>query len=66
MTKPARTLETFALRTYKSGRYFYSHKGDRHITAIANHENVKITTERMIAMDNNHTRFEFLTKVTIV
>lgn len=64
---PIRTIEAFAMRNYKSGQVFYSHKKDRHLTAIASHEGVKIKTERMVAMDSTkHKRIEFLTKVTIL
>jgi hypothetical protein len=62
-----RTIETFAMRNYKKGDVFYSHKKDKHLTAIATHEGVSISTERMVAMDSKeHKRIEFITKVTIL
>jgi len=46
---------------------FYSHKKDKHLTAIASHEKVKIKTERLVAMDSEkHKRIEFITKITIL
>ena len=61
------TIETFAMRNYKKGQVFYSHKEDKYLTAIASHEKVKIKTERMVAMDSEkHKRIEFITKVTIL
>ena len=66
MGKP-RTIEAFAMHTYKSGSVFYSHKQDKHLTAIANHVGVKIRTERMVAIDSeSHSRIETITKITIL
>lgn len=67
MARNISTIETFAMRNYKSGQVFYSHKEDKHLTAIASHEKCKIKTERMIAIDSEkHKRIEFITKITIL
>ena len=67
MARTISTIETFAMRKYKQGDIFYSHKKDKHLTAIASHEKIKIKTERMIAIDSEkHTKIEFITKVTIL
>lgn len=66
-TMKERTVETFAMRNYKTGDVFYSHKQDKHLTAISAHEGVKIKTERMVAIDSEkHSRIEFITKITIL
>lgn len=65
--KPPRTIEAFAMQNYKKGNFFYSHKQDKDLTAIATYYKVKIKTERMIAVDvPKHSRIETLTKVTIL
>lgn len=62
----AKTIESFAMTYYQPGAIFYSHKQDKDITAIANYYNRKIKTERMVALDSNHTRIESLTKITFL
>ena len=60
------TIESFALRYYKTGQFFYSIKQDKDITALATYHKVKIKTERMIAIDSGHERIENIIKVTIL
>jgi len=61
------SIEAFALQNLKQGQFFYTHKQDKDMTAIAGYYKVKITTERMVAIDTTrHERIEFITKVTIL
>ena len=66
MGRQTTTIESWAMLKYKSGDVFYTHKQDKGITAIANYYKRSVTTERMFAMDANHTRIETLTKVTFI
>lgn len=58
--------DTFALKNLKKGQSFYTHKPDKDITAISSYHGVKVKTERMFALDANHSRIETLTKVTLL
>lgn len=61
------SVESIAMEKLKSGQTFYTSKLDKHITAIATQKGIKVTTERMIAIDSpKHSRIERITKVTIV
>lgn len=60
------TIESWAMLKYMPGDFFYTHKQDKDITAIATYYKRKIITERMFAMDANHTRIETITKVTFL
>ncbi|MDA3780342.1 MAG: hypothetical protein PF487_09035 [Bacteroidales bacterium] len=65
--KSPTTIETFALQNFKSGQFFYTDRKDKDMTAWANHYNVKIRTERMIAIDSpKHEKIERIVKVTIL
>jgi len=52
----------------KKGDSFYSHKKDRHLTAIANHHSRKIVTENLIVISDYLTTPEAnkLVKVTLL
>ena len=43
-----RTLESWMIANGNAGDSFYSHKKDRHLTAIASHHNRKIMTENVM------------------
>jgi len=43
-----RTVESFMIGNGEVGDIFYSHKIDRHLTAIATHHKRKIQTERLL------------------
>lgn len=67
MGRKISSIEAFALQNLKRGQCFYTYKQDKDMTAIAGYYKVKITTERMIAIDaTRHERIEFITKVTIL
>lgn len=61
------TFETFALRNYRKGQVFFSSKSSKDLQSISAHEKVKISTEKMTAIDTmSNKKIEFLTKVTIL
>lgn len=52
----------------KSGDSFYSHKKDRHLTAIASHHDRKIMTENLIIISDylKTPKIDKITKVTLI
>ena len=64
MGNSIKTVEAWAMINFKSGDYFYSHKPNKDLTAIANYYKRSVKTERMIAIDSEkHSRIETITKV---
>lgn len=51
MNRKKRSLESILLTSLKKGRYFYTNKQDKDITAIAGYYNIKVTTERLIILN---------------
>jgi hypothetical protein len=47
------TIESQVMSTAKPGDHFYTEKGDRHLTAIANYHKKRIKTERLIVVTTN-------------
>ena len=68
MKKGERTLESWMIANGKSGDSFYSHKKDRHLTAIASHHNRKIITENLIIVSDylKSPKADKITKVTLL
>lgn len=66
--KGQRTLESWMIARAKKGKHFYSDKTDRHLTAIANHLNRQITTERLITITTGgkSPKAKYITKVTVL
>ena len=60
------TLESVALTTLKKGKFFYSMKQDKDITAIASYYKKKIKTERLMVVNPQNCTIHKLTKVTIL
>jgi len=60
------TLESIALTTLKPGNYFYSHKPDRELTAIAHYYSVIIKTERLMVINPQNCTIQKITKITIL
>jgi hypothetical protein len=62
------TLESWMISNGKSGDIFYSHKKDRHLTAIATHHKRMIRTERLIVITGNKEKpiCSTLTKITLI
>ena len=67
MKKGQYTLESWMIANGKSGDSFYSHKKDRHLTAIASHHNRKIITENLIIVSDylNSPKADKITKVIL-
>lgn len=63
-----RTVESFMIGNGKAGDIFYSHKMDRHITAIATHHKRKIQTERLLLIGGTmeEATTDTVTKVTLL
>lgn len=62
------TLESWMIANGKKGDQFYSHKMDKHLTAISTHHGRKITTERVIVVTSakSSPNCSYLTKVTLL
>ena len=60
------TLESIALTTLKPGDYFYSHKMDKDLTAIAFYYKKKIKTERLMLINPQNYTVQKITKITIL
>lgn len=60
-----RTIESIGLINLKAGQFFYSHKRDKDITAIASYYNTKIRTERLFTINPKTGKTEKITKVII-
>jgi len=51
MGRKKSSLESILLTTLKKGKYFYTEKCDREITAISSYYKIKVTTERLIVFN---------------
>jgi hypothetical protein len=60
------TLESIAMTTLKSGKWFYSNKEDKHLTALSTYYNVNIKTERVLIVNPKTAQTIKATKVTII
>jgi hypothetical protein len=61
-----RSMESISMMTMKKGDFFYSHKQDRALTAIANCYKKKIRTERLIILNPNEMTVDRIVKVTLL
>jgi len=61
-----RTVESIALNTLPKGSFFYTHKQDKDITAIASYYKKKVKTERLFTMNPQTGKTNRVVKVTIV
>lgn len=61
-----RTVESIAMLNLPKGRYFYSRKQDKDITAIASYYEKKVRTERLIAINPQTGVTERVVKVTLI
>lgn len=61
-------MESWMIANGKSGEHFYSDKMDRHLTALSNHYNRKIVTERLITVTTGGKEpiSKYITKVTLL
>lgn len=68
MKKGQYTLESYMIANGKSGDIFYSHKKDRHLTAISSHHDRKIITENLIIVSDyiKSPKANKITKVTLI
>jgi hypothetical protein len=62
----ARTTESIAMQVLKPGSFFYTHKQDRHVTAIATNYQRKVKTERVFIVNPQLATLEKITKVTLL
>jgi len=62
----ARTVESIAMSVLKKGDFFYTHKQDRHITAISSNYKKKVKTERVFLVNPQLATLEKITKVTLL
>lgn len=62
------TMESWMIVNGKAGEHFYSDKMDRHLTALSNHHNRKIVTERLITVTTGGKEpiSKYITKVTLL
>jgi hypothetical protein len=60
------TIESIGMTTLPQKSVFYSHKEDKHLTAIASYYGVKIKTERLLLINPQLATIEKITKVTIL
>lgn len=62
------TMESWMIANGNVGDCFYSHKMDKHLTAIASHHNRKIKTERMIVITTGGKipESKYITKVNLI
>lgn len=60
-----RSVEAFFMVNGKKGDFIYSHKQDRHITAISNYYNRLIQTERLLLVSNSNLNVKQITKITL-
>lgn len=62
------TLESWMIVNGKKGDIFYSHKMDRHLTAISTHRGRKISTERLLVITSAKSKPSacYITKVTLL
>ena len=60
------SLESLALTSLKKGKFFYSKKADKDLTAIASYYKKKIKTERLFIINPQKITIEKLTKVIIL
>ncbi len=60
------SFESLALNSLKPGRYFFSNKQDKDITAIASYYNIKVKTERFIIIHPVTLETDRIVKVTIL
>lgn len=60
------SVESISLTNLKKGSSFYTHKGDRAITAIACYYDKKVSTERLITVNPNTAETQRIVKVTIL
>lgn len=61
-----RTLESIALTTLTKGKYFYTLKTDKEITAIASYYEKKVKTERVFILNPQTGKTNKAVKVTIL
>ena len=66
MSRQKHTLESIAMTTLKEGRWFYSNKEDKHLTAISSHLKVRIKTERVLIVNPQTAETVKATKVIII
>lgn len=66
MSKQKHTLESIAMTTLKKGKWFYSNKEDKHLTAISTYYDVKISTERVLIVNPQTAQTVKATKVIIL
>ena len=59
------TLESIAMTVLTPGKWFYSNKEDKHLTAISSHLKVKIKTERVLIVNPQTSETVKATKVII-
>lgn len=65
-SKQKRSFESIALAAMKTGMFFYTHKPDKDITAISNHYNIKVKTERLFVISPKTGKTDKIVKVTIL
>ncbi len=62
-----RSIEAFALQSYKKGQIFYTHKSNKDITSIAGYYKRKISTTKFIAINTmNHKQINEVVKVELL
>ena len=64
--KGQRTIESIAMNTLGKGKYFFSTKQDKDITAIGTYYKKKVKTERVFMLNPQTGKAQKLVKVTIL